>query len=57
MKKYNLKNNTMNESQLQKIYNSPIYPRDLKIFSDTGFVKIDDGRMGGSHWICFYSKR
>ena len=31
MKKYNLKNNTMNESQLQKIYNYPIYPRDSKI--------------------------
>ena len=28
MKKYNLKNNTMNESQLQKIYNYRIYPRD-----------------------------
>ena len=31
LKKYNLKNNTMNESQLQKIYNFPIYPRDSKI--------------------------
>ena len=28
MKKYNIKNNTINESQLQKIYNYPIYPRD-----------------------------
>ena len=56
MKKYNLKNNTMNESQLQKIYNSPIYPRDSNIFSDKGFVNIDDGRLGGSHWTCFYIK-
>ena len=30
MKKYNLKNVTMNESQLQKVYNLPIYPRDSK---------------------------
>ena len=53
MKKYNLKNDTMNESQLQRIYNYPIYPRDSKIYSDRGFVNIDDGRMGGSHWTCF----
>ena len=31
MKKYNLKNDTMNESELQRIYNYPIYPRDSKI--------------------------
>ena len=56
MKKYKLKNDTMNESQLQKIYNYPIYPRDGKIYSDRGFVNIDDGNMGGSHWTCFYIK-
>ena len=28
MKKYKLKNDIMNESQLQRIYNYPIYPRD-----------------------------
>ena len=32
--KYNLKNDTMNESQLLKIYNYPIYSRDSKIYSD-----------------------
>ena len=53
MKKYNLKNDTMNESELQRVYNYPIYPRDSKIYSDRGFVNIDDGRMGGSHWTCF----
>ena len=31
MKKNNLKNDTMNESELQKVYNYPIYPRDSKI--------------------------
>ena len=33
MKKYNLKKDTMNESQLQKILNYPKYPRDSKIYS------------------------
>ena len=46
IKKYNLKNDTMNESQLQKIYNLPIYPRDSKICSDGGFVNIYNGSMG-----------
>ena len=46
----------MNEPQLQKVYNSPIYPRDTKIYSDRGFVNIDDGSMGGSHWTCFIVK-
>ena len=48
MKKYNLKNETMNESQLQTVYIYPIYPRDSKIYSDRGFVNIDDGSMGGT---------
>ena len=56
MKKYKLKNDTMNESELQRVYNYPIYPRDSKIYSDKGFVNIDDGRMGGSHWTCFIVK-
>ena len=34
MKKHKLKNDTMNESQLQRVYNYPIYPRDSKIYSD-----------------------
>ena len=48
IKKYNLKNDTMNESQLQKFYNYSIYPRDFKIHSDKGFVNIDNGSMRGS---------
>ena len=27
MKNFNLKNDTMNESELQRVYNYPIYPR------------------------------
>ena len=56
MIKYNLKNDTMNESELQRVYNYPIYPRDSKVYSDKGFVNIDNGSRGGSHWTCFYIK-
>ena len=45
MENYNSKNDTMNESELQKIYNYPIYPTDSQIDSDRGFVNFD----GGSH--------
>ena len=56
MKKNILKNDTMNESQLQRVYNYPIYPRDSKIYSDKGFVNIDNGSQGGTHWTCFIVK-
>ena len=56
MKKYNLKDQTMSESDLQKIYNYKIYPRDSKITSDRGFVNIDDGDWNGTHWVCFIIK-
>ena len=56
VKKFNLKNNTMNESEIQKIYNYPLYPRDSKIYSDKGFVIIDNSSMGGTHWTVFYVK-
>ena len=56
MKKYILKTDTMIESQLQRVYNYPIYPRDSKIYSDKGFVKIDNGAQGGTHWTCFIVK-
>ena len=46
----------MNESQLQKIYYCPIYPRDSKIYSDRGFVNIDNGYQRGTHWTCFIVK-
>ena len=56
MKKYDIKNDTMNESQLQKFYNYAIYPRDSKIYSDRRFVNIDDGTQNGTHWCVFYIK-
>ena len=56
MKKIYFKNDTMNETQLQRVYDYPIYPRDSKIYSDKGFVNIDNGSRGGSHWTCFIVK-
>ena len=56
MKKYGLKNDTMIESDLQRVYNYKRYPRDSKIYSDKGFVIIDTGQMGGTHWVCFVAK-
>ena len=56
MKKFYLRNDTMNEAQLQRVYNYPIYLRDFKVCSDKGFDNIDDGSMGGSHWTCFILK-
>ena len=56
MKKCKLKNDTMNESQLQKIYNYIVYPRDSKKYSDKGFINIDNGCMGGTHWTFFIVK-
>ena len=56
MKKYNMKNDTMNESELQRVYFYPIYPRVSKIYSNKGFVNIDDGSQGGTHWCCFIVK-
>ena len=56
MKKYKLKDDTMYESQLQKVYNFPIYLRDSELYSDKGFVIIGDGSLGGTHWTCFIVK-
>ena len=57
MKKLNLKDDTMNESQRQKIEKYPIYPGHSKIYSDRGFVIIDSGSQGGTHWCASYVKK
>ena len=46
----------MNESDLHWIYIFPIFPRDLKINSDKGFVSKDNCRLGRTHWCAFYVK-
>ena len=56
MKIYNLKNDTRNESQIQNFYIYPIYPRNSKIYSNQGFVKIGNGSQAGTHWTCFIVK-
>ena len=56
MKKYNLKNDTMNETELQRVYIYPINPRDSKTYSDKGFVITDNGSQGGTHWVAFIVK-
>ena len=56
IKKYILKIDTVTESQLQKIYNYPIYPRDSKTYSDKGILNIDNGSQMGTHWTCFIVK-
>ena len=44
------------ESEIRKFSNFIIYPRDFIIPTSEGFVIIDDGQLGGTHWICFYIK-
>ena len=54
MRKNSLKNDTLNESEIQRAYNYITNPRESKIHQDKGFVNIDNGSMGGTHWVCFY---
>ena len=56
MNKYNLRDQTMSDSELQKVYNYKIYPRDSKIITKKGFINIDDGSQRGTPWICVYIK-
>ena len=56
MKKLNLKKDNMNESDLLRVYNYLIYLRDSKIYSDRGFVIIDNGEQHGNQWICLIVK-
>ena len=59
MKKNKLKKDTMkemNEFQLQKFYNYPIYPKDSKTFSNKRYGNIDIGSLAGPHCTCFIMK-
>ena len=51
-KKFN--NITKNESDIQRVYNYPMFTWDSKIYSIEGFVIIVDVSMSGSHWAAFY---
>ena len=54
MKNYSLKIDTMNESDLQRVYIYPLYPRHSKIYR--GFANIDNGSQIGTHWTYFIIK-
>ena len=56
MKNYNLRKDTISESELQRFHKYRIYSKDSKIHSDKGFVNIDNGSQGGTHWTCFIVK-
>ena len=51
-----MKTYTLNEGDLQRIYNYPFYSRDIEITSNKGFLNIDNGEQGGTHWTAFYIK-
>ena len=46
----------MHEREIQRVYKYNLHSRDSKIYSDKGFVNIDDGSQGGSHWTCYIKK-
>ena len=56
MKQNKFKDDTMKESELQRVFYYPIYPKDSKTYSDKGFVSIDDGSQGGTSRCCFIKK-
>ena len=46
----------MNESDLQRVYKYPIYPRGSRKYLDKGSVYMDNGSKNGTHWCAFYVK-
>ena len=56
IKKYNIKDNSMKQSELQRVYNYPKYPRDSKRSTNKGFINIHNWYQGGTHWCCFIIK-
>ena len=57
MKKCFLKENNTVESKLKTVHSYSIYPRYSKLTTNVGFVNIDIGQMGGTHWTCFFFKK
>ena len=44
VKKYILRDDNKNHSDLQKIFSFPIYQRDSILTTDKGFINIDNGK-------------
>ena len=56
MKTYISKIGSRDDSDVQKTYKFNKYPKDSKINSDKGFINIDNGEQGGTHWDYFILK-
>ena len=56
MQNYKIKNDTMIESELQRVFKYPNYPRVSRRATNKTSGTIDDGQMGGTHWTCYYIK-
>ena len=54
MRTNKFQDDTVNNSDLQKVFIYSIYPKDSKICSDKRFVNIDNRILGGTHWKAFY---
>ena len=54
--KKTLKNDTMDEIDLQSVFNYKMYPGGIIITKNEGFINIDNGSKGGTHWTCFIIK-
>ena len=46
----------MTETDLKRVLNYYIYPRDPTLNTGKGVVIINNGTMGGTHWTCFCIK-
>ena len=49
-----LKKDTMSESDLQIVYDYPIYPTGSKVYTNKEKINTDNGQMGGTQWTWFY---
>ena len=47
----------MNENGIKRACIYPLHSRDSKITTPKGFVNIDNGQMGETHWTSFYMKQ
>ena len=56
MKKIILKDDTVTDTDLKKVDNFPIYPRDSEITTDKGFLNNHKASLRETHWIYFSQK-
>ena len=56
MEKNKLETDTLNETDLQRVYKYPTNPGDSKYYSGKRYVNLENGSMGGTHWTCFIVK-